>query len=62
MLFWQEMNGALIVSILAILFLTYQLIMILRNKETPKQNRRLAWFIYSFVVIALVIVNIFLLL
>ena len=52
------MNGVLLVSILAILFLTYKLIMVLKNKDAPKSNRRIAWSLYGFSVIALVIVNI----
>ncbi|SDI44679.1 hypothetical protein SAMN05192534_1574 [Alteribacillus persepolensis] len=52
------MSGLVLVSIIAIIFLTYKLTRVLKNKEAPKSNRRIAWSLYGFSVIALVIVNI----
>ncbi len=52
------MNELILVSILALVFLTYKFVKVLRNKEVPKVNRRIAWSLYSFSLIGLVIVNI----
>ncbi|WP_223702146.1 hypothetical protein [Sutcliffiella deserti] len=53
------MNDLFVVSIVAILFLTYKLIMVLKNKEVPKGNRRIAWSLYGVCVVGLVMVNVF---
>ena len=41
------------------LFLTYKQLRVLRNKEVTRGNRRIAWLLYSFSVIGLVVVNIY---
>lgn len=50
------MNGWLILSLLVMILPTYQLIKIVKNKESPKSNKRLAWLSYGICVIALAIV------
>jgi hypothetical protein len=54
------MNEVLLISLLCLLFLTYKFASIVRNKEVPKGNRRMACSLYSVVVIAIITVNVFL--
>jgi len=51
------MSKVLFISVLAFIFFTYKLVVILKNEETPKGNRRIAWLFYSFCVVGLVIAN-----
>ncbi|MCP3027622.1 hypothetical protein [Halobacillus sp. A5] len=53
------MNRVFLVSILAVIFLTYKLIQVIKNKEAPKGNKKIAWSLYGFFAAVLVIVNIY---
>lgn len=53
------MNEVLLFSIVMFLILTYKQLKVLKNKEVPRGNRRLAWSLYSFSVIVLVVINIY---
>lgn len=53
------MNELLLVSILVFVYLTYKLLRVLKNKEVPRGNRRIAWSLYSLSVMGLIVVNIY---
>lgn len=53
------MNELLIVSIFVFILLTIKQLRVLRNKEVPRSNRRIASSLYIFSIIALVGVNIY---
>jgi len=40
--------------LLLIAFFTYKLLIVLKNKEVPGMNRKLAWFLYVFSVAGII--------
>ncbi|WP_368505039.1 hypothetical protein AB3N04_05160 [Alkalihalophilus sp. As8PL] len=54
------MNEVLLISLLFLLFLTYKFASIVRDKEVPIDNRKMAWSLYSVAVITIITVNVFL--
>lgn len=51
------MNQIFLLSIFAFLFMSYKFIKVFKNKEVSKNNKIIAWSLYSISIIGLVTVN-----
>ncbi|MDX8365362.1 hypothetical protein [Cytobacillus sp. IB215665] len=54
------MSEIILLSIFAFLLLTYKYVMEFRNKDVAKNNKLIAWLLYSVSIVGLVAVNILL--
>jgi hypothetical protein len=51
------MNRIFLLSIIVFLFISYKFLKVFKNKEVSKNNKIIAWSLYSISIIGLVTVN-----
>lgn len=52
------MNELILASIVVFVFFTNKFAKVYKNKETPKNNKKIAWALYGVSVIGIIILNV----